>query len=125
MSYRAITSTGSPQYGLQRKAHSDFETGVRMVKGRYCIAVGPKVATKIGTKLDLITESGKTIPAIVADQKAGTIDGYRHPDLSAVEFVVDMGSLPSIARKMGNMSVLRKFHGRVIKIRVYKERRKK
>lgn len=121
MSYRAITATSSPQYKLQRNAYTDNATGVRMVDGRYCIAVGPKVATRIGTKLELIFKSGKRVPAIVADQKAGTIDGYRHPDGSAIEFVVDNSALPRCARLMGDMSVLKKFKGRVTAIKVFKK----
>jgi hypothetical protein len=92
-----------------------------MVKGRYCIAVGPKVATKIGTKLELVFKGGKKVPAVVADQKAGTIDGYRHPDGSAVEFVVDNKALPRCAKRAGDMSALKLFKGRIIKIRVYKK----
>lgn len=125
MSYRAITATGSPQYKLQHgKAYTDYDTGVRMVEGRYCIAVGPKVASKIGTKLELVYDSGKKVPAIVSDQKGGTVDGYRHPDGSAIEFVVDNSALPRVARLMGDMSVLKKFKGRVVKIKVFKKRRK-
>lgn len=119
MSYRAISSTGSPQYKLQAEAYTDSATGVRMVDGRYCIAVGPKIATKIGTKLELIYKSGKRVPAIVADQKAGTIDGYRHPDGSAVEFVIDNSALPRCARLMGDMSALKKFKGRITSIKVF------
>lgn len=122
MPYTAITSTGSSQYKLQRKkAYTDDNTGVRMVQGRYCVAVGPKVATKIGTKLDLIYKSGKIVPAIVADQKGNTIDGYRHPDGSAVEFVVDNKALPRCAKRAGDMSALKLFKGRITKIRVYKK----
>lgn len=121
MSYRAITSTGSPQYKLQRKAYTDGDTGVRMVDGRYCIAVGPKVATKIGTKLDLMYKNGKIVPAIVADQKSGTVDGYRHGDGSAVEFVVDNSALPRCAKRAGDMSALDEFKGRITKAKVYKK----
>lgn len=124
MSYRAITSTGSAQYKLQKKAYTNDDTGVRMVDGRYCVAVGPKVATKIGTKIDLIYKSGKIVPAIVADQKGGTIDGYRHRDGSAVEFVVDNSALPRRARRAGDMSALKEFKGRIVKIKVYKKKKK-
>ena len=123
MSYRCITATGSPQYKLQRnKAYTDPKTGVRMVDGRYCVAVGPKVASKIGTKIELIYKSGKIVPAIVADQKAGTVDGYKHPDGSAVEFVIDNSTLPRCAKLAGDMSALKKFKGRIVKIRVFRKR---
>lgn len=124
MSYRTITCTSSPQYKMQhRRAYTDEATGVRMVDGRYCIAVGPKVASRIGTKLELIYASGKRIPAIVGDQKGNTIDGYRHPDGSAVEFIVDYRNLPRRARLMGDMSVLRKFRGDIVAIKVFKNRK--
>lgn len=122
MSYKAITCTSSPQYKLQRThAYTDTSTGVRMVDGRYCIAVGPKVATKIGTKLELIYKSGKRIQAIVGDQKGHTLDGFMHPDGSAVEFVVDYRNLPRRARLMGDMSVLKKFKGKIVAIKVFKK----
>ena len=121
MSYRAITASGSPQGRMQRnRAYTDYETGVRMVAGRYCVAVGPGVATKIGTNLELIFSNGKIVPAIVADQKAGTVDGFRHADGSAVEFLIDSSALPSIARTMGDMSYLDEFKGEIVKIKVYK-----
>lgn len=122
MSYRAITAKGSPQYKLQHtKAYTDPKTGVRMVDGRYCIAMGSSAATKIGTKIDLIFASGKVVHAILGDQKAGAAGGWIHPDGSAVEFLVDMGTLPRYARRMGDLSVLKKFKGRITKIRVYKK----
>jgi len=125
MSYRAITSKSSPQYKLQQKAYTDNETGVRMVEGRYCIAVGPKVSTRVGTKLDLLFKNGKIVPAIVADQKAGTIDGYRHGDGSAVEFVVDNNALPRCAKRAGDMSALNEFKGRITRVKVYKKRKER
>lgn len=122
MSYKAITATSSPQYKMQHsKAYTDPKTGVRMADGRYCIAMGSSAANKIGTKIDLVYKGGKVVHAILGDQKAHARNGWLHPDGSAVEFLVDMNALPRNARRSGDMSTLKKFKGRIIKIRVYKK----
>lgn len=125
MDYRCITSTGSPQYKLQRKAHTDNKTGIRMVNDRYCVALGSGFCSKIGTKVDIIMKSGKTIKAILADQKKNSETIYGHKahswDGSVIEAIVQTSALPHIAKIMGDVSYCSKyFKGGIKCIKVYK-----
>lgn len=123
MDYRSIRDKSSKQYKLQKKAHTDKKTGIRKVKSRYCVAVGSYYTRKIGIKLDLVLSSGRVVKCITADQKSDrhTINKHRiHPDGSVAEFLVDSKRLKKRVRRMGDISCIRSFHGRVKKIRVYK-----
>ena len=75
-----------------------------MVGDRYCIAVGSGYTKVIGTKIDVVLESGKIIKCILGDAKSDQhtdlethtyhVGGYDHgkyypPDGSVIEFVVD------------------------------------
>lgn len=125
MDYRCITAKSSPQYKLQHnKAYTDDRTGIRMVNGRYCIALGSYYVKTVGTKVDLIMKNGKVIKCILADQKADkdTINNHRqHPDGSIIEVLVDTGSLPRKVKRTGDVSYVNPFKGSIKKIRIYKE----
>lgn len=108
MDYRAITSTNSLQYKLQNRHAETGDYGIRMVNGRYCVAVGSRFTSDIGQYFDLVLENGTVIPCILADQKANG-----HTDSANVvtmhngcmsEFVVDSNSLNNCAKKYGDMS---------------------
>lgn len=94
MGYQAVTSTTSPQYKLLRgeNAYTD-EQGLRMVDGRYCIAMGSGFTNKIGTKIDLELTNGVIIPCILGDQKSDrhTKDGHMRciSNGSVAEFIID------------------------------------
>lgn len=123
MDYRTIRSKSSKQYKLQKKAHTDKRTGIRKVKDRYCVAVGSYYTRKIGIKLDLVLSSGKIIRCITGDQKSDrhTINKHRiHPDGSVAEFLVDSRKLKKRVKRMGDISYIRSFRGRIEKIRVYR-----
>lgn len=107
MPYSAITSTGSPQYKLQKMAYTG-NYGIRMVNSRYCVALGSYFGVGIGQYFDLVLENGTVIPCIMADQKADI-----HTDGSNIvtvangcmsEFVVDYSALNRYAKRDGNMS---------------------
>lgn len=123
--YTCITSTSSPQYKLTRSenAHTN-EYGIRMYKDRYCIAVGSGVATKIGTKLDLVLANGNVIPCILGDQKSDrdTDDThmYHRCDGSVVEFIVDMDVFSQVKDSSGTVNFVPGWKGKVSKIVVYK-----
>ena len=128
MDYKCITDKSSKQYKLQNKAKTDKKTGIRIVKGRYCIAVGSYYSKKIGTKLDLVMKNGKVIKCILADVKSDsdTINKHRqHRDGSIVEFIVDTKKIPRIVRLMGDISYTKPFKSRIKQIRVYKKIKKK
>ena len=69
-SYRALTRKSSLQYKLQQEYAYTGDYGIRMVNGRFCIAVGTGVCKNIGQYIDVILENGTLIPCIMADEKA-------------------------------------------------------
>lgn len=93
MGYQAVTDTTSPQYKLLRNQGYTDEMGLRMVDGRYCIAMGSGFASKIGTKIDIELTNGTIIPCILGDQKSDrhTKDGHMRciSNGSVAEFIVD------------------------------------
>lgn len=124
MDYRCITDKTSKQYKLQKKAHTDKKTGIRMIKGRYCIAVGSYFTKKIGKKIDLVMQNGQVVECILADQKddKDTINHHRQhaTDGSVAEFVVDTNRLSRKVRRMGDVSYTRPFRGKITRMRIYK-----
>ena len=105
--WQSITAKNTPHYKLQNEYAYTGDDGIRMVDGRYCIALGSYFTTAIGQYVDIVLANGTVIPCILGDQKADihTDDLHiAHPDGSIVEFIVDMDVIASLARKMGNMS---------------------
>lgn len=125
MSYTAVTDGASPQYKLLRGSSAyTGEYGIRMVDGRYCVAVGSHYASTIGTKIDIVLESGTILPCILGDQKADkdtdSLNRYHTNDGSYVEVIVDNNEINSLAKQMGNFDYVKKFNGRISEIRVAK-----
>ena len=124
MDYRTITLKDSKQYKLQKfLAYTDAD-GIRMVNGRYCIAVGSYYTTTIGQYIDVELENGKVIKGILADCKADehTDSTNRiNPNGSVVEFVVDVDTLNGTAKKMGDISYINGWNSKVVNIIVYDE----
>lgn len=121
MDYGKITLKSSNQYKLQESAYTG-NYGIRMVNGRYCIAVGSYYTTKIGTYLDVVLENGEVIRGVLAECKADrdTDSTNRiHSDGSAIEFVVDEKSLNSTARKYGDVSKVNNWDSKVDYIKIY------
>lgn len=122
MDYRTITSTNSKQYKLQKSLAYTDSNGLRMVNGRYCVVVGSYYTTTIGQYIDIELENGKIIKGILADCKADihTDSTNRiNPNGSVVEFVVDVNTLDSTAKKMGDISYINGWNSKVVNIRVY------
>lgn len=122
MDYKFITSKSSDQYKLQEALAYTGDNGLRMVNGRYCIAVGSYYTTKIGQYLDIELENGVVIEAILADCKADihTDETNRiNPNGSVIEFVVETGKLDNMARKMGDISYINGWDSKVVNIKVY------
>lgn len=124
MDYRAITDKSSAQYRLQNEYAETGDYGIRMVNGRYCIAVGSYFTDDIGQYIDLILENGTVIPCVLSDQKANA-----HTDSNnivtvhsgcASEFVVDTPRLNNEAKIRGDMSYSTdNWNSRVVMIKVY------
>lgn len=122
MDYRTITSTDSRQYKLQESLAYTDGNGLRMVNGRYCVAVGSYYTTTIGQHIDIVLEDGSVIPGIVADCKADihTDSTNRiNPNGCVVEFIVDTESLDETAKTMGDISYINGWNSKVVNIRVY------
>lgn len=122
MDYRCITSTISRQYKLQKSYAYTNDCGIRMVNGRYCIAVGSYYTTTIGQYIDVELENGSVIKAILADCKddAHTDSTNRiNPNGSVVEFVIDIDTLDYTAKIMGDISCVNDWNSKVVNIKVY------
>lgn len=107
MPYTAITSRGSKQYKLQQIAYTG-DYGIRMVNGRYCVALGSHFGCEIGQYFDLILANDEVIPCIMSDQKAN-----KHTDSANIvtistnclsEFIVDRQALNRNAKRDGDIS---------------------
>lgn len=99
------------------------DVGIWTVNGRYCAAVGSFYTTDIGTEFDVVLTSGEVLKCVLADCKDDTHTdetNRQNPNGSVVEFVVEISSLPELARKMGDLSHIgSSFEGEIDYIRVY------
>lgn len=123
MSYKAITSKSSQQYRLQKSAYTG-EYGIRMINGRFCIALGTGFNISVGTYVDLILENNTVIPCIVGDikdpkhTKSDNITTITNGCVS--EFIVDIKKLDPLAKRMGDISYCNNmWKSSVSKIRIY------
>lgn len=118
MGYTAVTSRTSPQWKLLRgsSAYTDATTGLRMVDGRYCIAVGTFYCSTIGTKINLIMENGATVECILGDVKSDRhtdpTHRYQAQDGSVVEMIVDRAVFHSTSQYPSELS------GRISRIEI-------
>ena len=124
--YRCITATSSPQYKLQHSYAYTGTYGIRMVNGRYCVALGSRFGCKIGQYFDVVLENGTVIQCIMCDQKADAhTDSTNTYSLSckcATEFYIDSNSLSSSARQMGDVSyACDEWNSDITQIIVYEE----
>ena len=96
MSYTAVTDVSSNQYRLLNNsdAYTDHDSGLRMYRGRLCIAVGSYYALDIGTKIDIVMENGSIVKCVLGDCKSDKhtdpTHRYQKYDGSVVEVVTDM-----------------------------------
>lgn len=117
--YKSITNKNSPQYRLQQEAYTG-DYGIRMVDGRYCVAMGSYWTEEIGTKLDVYLESGEMIPVILGDNKQDCHTdstnriGCNNKDV--LEFIVDVNEIPSKVKNCGNFNCI--FSGKVVDVHV-------
>lgn len=106
MDYRAITAINTPHYKLQKNYAYTGEDGVRMVNGRYCIALGSYFTIEIGQYIDVILENGTILHCILGDQKSDKHtdkNHIAHPDGSVMEFIIDENKILYYSKIMGNM----------------------
>lgn len=127
MDYRKITDESSPQWRLQEDRAYTGDYGIRMINGRFCVAIGfafdPK--KKSGNIFDLVLENGTTIPCIVSDEKAteDTTDNMYTTDNGCyTEFVIDIDNLHRSSAISGDISsICNKWDSPVEKIKMYRK----
>lgn len=119
MDYRTITDKNSNQYKLLVSALSD-KNGLMKIDNFVCIATGSKYGS-VGDKMKITLDNGNTFYAIKADQKsdAHTIDGtVDKTNRSAVEFIINKNNLNKDIKRMGTVSVLEEYKGKIKTIEI-------
>ncbi len=95
MGYNMLTDKNSAQYQLQLNAYTG-NYGIRMINGRYMVAIGSYFGLRIGDEFDIILENGTIIPAIMGDLKdnkdTDSNNVYTVATNCCTEFIVDTGS---------------------------------
>lgn len=108
MGYSKITDASSPQWLLQEEYAYTGDYGIRMINGRFCVAIGFAFNPKIGQYFDLILENGTVIPCIISDEKdpydTDEDNIFTSDNGCCTEFVVDTDVLNSRASIMGDIS---------------------
>lgn len=105
MDYRTITNKKSKQWALQEKATTN-EDGLRMLDGKYLVAMGTFYSDHVGRMYQIILENGTTFDVIIGDIKddKDTDANNQHKDGNVVEFIVDRSKMPRDSKLMGDVS---------------------
>lgn len=124
MDYRKITSTGTYEYKLQNTvAYTNDDDGIRMINGRYCIAIGTAFGTRIGQYIDLVLENGTVIHCVMGDTKSDAHTDPEHVFTVASgccsEFIVETEKLNGVARSGDISNAHPEWKSAVSKIMVY------
>lgn len=123
MDYRTITSTGTYEYKLQNSVAYTNDDGIRMINGRYCIAVGTAFGTRIGQYIDLVLENGTVIHCVMGDTKADEHTDPEHVFTVASgccsEFIVETEKLNGVARSGDVSNAHPEWKSAVSKVMVY------
>lgn len=122
--YTAVTATSTPQYKLlnSKACTTDKKTGVRMVDGCYCVAMGSYYGSTIGTKYRITFDTGNQINVILCDQKADRHTNKTHQYAASkdvLEFYCEKAMIPHIIHTYGNYNNIDIFHGAIVKIEKY------
>jgi len=125
MSYKTITNKKSKQWELQQQAYTD-ENGLRKINDYYLVATGSYWAEyKCGNKYVVTLETGTEFKIIIGDMN---IDSACDPERKyfilngcVLEFIVDIKKLPAKIKLTGDISYLKEFEGKIIKMEIEKE----
>lgn len=117
-----LLSKDSPQWNTIQ-CHSDAYTdrnGLRKVGDYYCVAMGSYYTQTLGDLFEIYTEGG-SFKVIICDFKADrdtdVNNQYTLFNNCMVEFYVDMQTLNSTAKRMGDISYINKnFDGAIVKV---------
>lgn len=125
MDYSLITSPKSRQYKLQSGKAYTGDDGIRMINGRYLVALGSNFSRDIGQYLDLVLENGTVIPCILGDCKADAYtmnNNSQGLDGSTAEFIIQTSSISKKVKSSGDCSnVDESWNSPVVEIRLYKK----
>ena len=126
MDYTKITDTSSPQWKLQEEYAYTGDYGIRMVNGRFCVAIGFAFDPKIGQYFDLVLANGTVIPCIISDEKSvydtDEDNIFTTANGCCTEFVVDNECLYGKASRMGDISFCNeRWNSPVEIIRIYEK----
>lgn len=122
MYYTSVTDPMSAQYALLNgaDAYTDVYSGIRMVGGRYCIALGSYYTTTVGQKVDVVLEDGSVIYCIVGDCKNDIHTNDTHQYAlgtgNVVEFIVDSSVFDYLKDSSGTVNWVSGLDGKVTKI---------
>lgn len=124
MDYNKLSCKTSSQYTLQKYFTMTTEDGMRMIDGRYCIAIGSYFNCKVGQYIDLVLENGTVIPCIMGDLKADVHTDSQNiftmPTKCCSEFIVDTDKMNSWVKYTGDFSNYKSDWNSPVKaIRVY------
>lgn len=132
MDFRTITDKSSKQYELQKECKTD-QNGLRRWnyedESYYCVAMGSFYGTTIGTRFRVTLENNgekNTIYVVLADCKDDdhTDDTKRFIEKNGniIEFLVSQRDLPTLSRKMGDVSYADdNLKGEIVKIEEIKD----
>lgn len=124
MPYNLFVST-SRQYQLQLEAYTG-DYGLRMLNGKYLVAVGTGWGADVGTEIVVVMKNGYELTCVVGDIKADIHTDSTNKiggDGSIIEFIVDVESMDTYAKYRGDISVCNlMFEGEIECIRVYEFR---
>lgn len=119
MDYKTITDKNSKQYKLLVSAISD-KNGLMKIDNFVCVATGSKYGS-VGDKMKITLDNNNIFYAIKTDQKsdAHTINGtVDKTNRSAVEFIINKNNLNKNIKKMGTVSVLEEYKGKIKTIEI-------
>jgi len=101
MDFRTITNHSSTQWKLQQVATTDKNFGVRLIDNKYIMVAMSAQYGPVGTKYLISFDSGKSINAIVGEQKQ---EPCQASDGSMIEFIIDVAVTPKSILRSGNFN---------------------
>ena len=119
-----IFNKNSDQYKIQNLAYNG-NYGIRMVEGRYCVAIGNGFNIKVGDYVDITLRNGIIIPCIISDVKADKDtdkDRIKTSDGSIAEFIVNTKIISHNTSIMGDISyACNEWNSNIVMIRRYEK----
>jgi len=124
--FKSFESSSLITYGkageINRMAKTN-EDGLKMVNGRYLVAIGTRFGVSVGQYFDLVLKNGVVIPCIMGDTKADEDTDNSNTmtvhSKCVSEFIVSQSALPESVAISGDVSVLYDWDAPVVEVIVY------